>query len=293
MAKPDQEWLNRMYNNRALVPEFADHFRLWTELSGAARLTLPCTLDQPYGDGPNEFLDIFPALSPAGTAGAPVLVFLHGGYWRSLDKADHAFVAPAFVEQGACVVIPNYALCPAVTIPRITLQMVAAVTWVWRNIARHGGDPDRITLVGHSAGGHLAAMLMTCAWNIYANDLPQRLVKNALSISGLYELQSIRQTPFLQESLRLTPSQVKQVSPAWLPPPLAGRGRGALYVVAGGQESPEFLRHQQLIQSAWGRKAVPQSETLPGLNHFSILEALTRPGQRLHELARELVFKRK
>ena len=151
MAEFDPQWLDRMYNNRALVPDHAAYFSRWAESSAAARSAEPCTLDVPYGTGPGETLDIF----PAAQASAPVVVFIHGGYWRSLDKSDHSFVAPAFTQAGACVVVPNYALCPAVTVSDITLQMVKCVAWVWRNIHRFGGDPSRITLVGHSAGGTL------------------------------------------------------------------------------------------------------------------------------------------
>lgn len=286
MGKPDGNTLDRLYNNRALVPDFAEHFARWTQASIDARQSQPCRLDVPYGEGPSETLDIFPGSGDQ----APVLVFLHGGYWRSLDKADHAFIAPAFTQAGACVVIPNYALCPAVTIPDIILQMVRALAWTHRHIAGYGGDPRRITVVGHSAGGHLAAMLLACVWKAYARDLPVRLVKNALSISGLYELDSIRRTPFLQASLQLTPAQVKKSSPAWLPPPQVSGGRGVLSTVAGGAESAAFLQQNELIRQAWGKRAVPVCETLPDLNHFSILEALTQPGHRLHQLARGLLL---
>jgi arylformamidase len=193
------------------------------------------------------------------------------------------------VKRGACVVVPNYALCPAVTIPDIALQMVKALAWVYRHIAQYGGDPDRITVVGHSAGGHLAAMLLTCQWPVYLPGLPQALVKNALSISGLYDLEPLRHTPFLVDSLRLTPAQVQQTSPALLPAPTVQQERGVLYTVAGGEESGEFLRQNQLIQQAWGPQAVPVCEALPGLNHFSVLEALVQPGHRLHQLALELL----
>ena len=124
------EWFDRMYNNRALVPDFADHLKRWADESQQARGNTQCLLDLSYGSGPNETLDIF----PTDQANAPVLVFIHGGYWRALDKSDHSFIAPAFTKKGVCVVVPNYTLCPAVGISDIVMQMVKALTWVWRYI---------------------------------------------------------------------------------------------------------------------------------------------------------------
>ena len=281
MTPKDPAWLDSMYNNRALVPDYATYFERWVQTSKAVRSNQPCTIDVSYGNSTGEKLDIF----PAHAKNAPVVVFIHGGYWRSLDKSDHSFIAPAFTMQGACVVVPNYDLCPAVTIPEITMQMVRALAWTYRNIAQHGGNPKRITVIGHSAGGHLVAMMLACVWKAYATDLPADLVKNALSISGLYDLEPLRHAPNVKDSLKLTPAQVRKASPALLPAPR----KGTLYTVAGGDESAEFLRHNQLIQKAWGKKTVPVCQALTGLNHFSVLDALVQPSHVLHQHALALI----
>lgn len=285
----DPAWLDSEYNNRALVPDHARHFEHWANASRQAREEGPALLDLRYGHGPSEQLDVFPALQPAGAGSAPVLFFIHGGYWRSLDKADHSFIAPAFQRLGVCVVVANYALCPAVTIPDITLQMVEALAWTHRHIGAHGGDATRITVAGHSAGGHLAAMMLACQWQRVGADLPAALVNNALSVSGVFDLEPIRCTPFVQPSLNLTPAQVKKASPVRLPSPGLREGRGRLVAVAGGNESSEFRRQNRLIRDAWGADVVPVCEDLPGLNHFSVLEKLADPGHRLHRLTRELL----
>ncbi len=283
MPNFDPQFLDRMYNNRALVPDHALHFSQWAQASEHAREAVACLTDIAYGPSAMEKLDVF----PSSQVGAPVLVFIHGGYWRSLDKAQHSFIAPAFVNQGACVVVPNYALCPAVTLPQIVMQMVSALAWTHRNISQYGGDPRRITVVGHSAGGHLAAMLLACQWDAYAKDLPADLVKNALSVSGLYDLEPVMHTPFLKDSLRLTPEQVRIASPAWMPRPRQGK----LYTLVGADESAEFVRHNRLIQTAWGKTTVPVCETIPQRNHFSVLEDLAAPWSRLHKLASDLVLR--
>ena len=271
------EWYDRMYNNRALVPNFADHLQRWAQQSKTARNLLGGLTDISYGAGPNETLDIF----PANAVNAPVMVFLHGGYWRALDKSDHSFIAPSFTREGVCVVVPNYALCPAVSIPEIVMQMVKALAWVWRYIHEWGGDASRIHVVGHSAGGHLAAMLLACEWQQYANDLPADLVKSGLSVSGLFELESVMRSPILQSDLQLDDAQVLRCSPAWMPRPV----HGTFYSVVGGLESDEFIRHHALIQQVWGKAYVPVCEALPGLHHFNVLTALAESGTDLNRLA--------
>lgn len=295
MTVPSPAWLDRMYDNRAAVPESARHLALWSGASRIAREALSpdfARLDLPYGQGEGETLDVFPAATAhlAGAPLAPVLVFIHGGYWRALDKSDHSFLAPAFLRSGACVVVPNYALCPGtrarpVTVPHIVMQLVRALVFVWRHAAKFGGDPARITVVGHSAGGHLAAMLLLCRWAQVAPDLPATLVRNALSLSGLFDLTPLARTPYLQSSLRLTPAQVRRASPALLPAPVGT----PLWSVVGGDESAEYLRHNRLIREAWGPAAVPLSIELPGLDHFSILQALSEPGHTVHGMALALL----
>ena len=286
MVSYDPAWLDRMYNNRARVPGHPAYLERWAADSASLRASLPCSVDVRYGDDPGETLDVF----PAPVADAPVLVFIHGGYWRSLDKSDHSFIARAFNDRGVCVVVPNYALCPGtperpVGIADIALQMVRALEWTRRNVAGHGGDPSRITVAGHSAGGHLAAMLLACDWKAVAPDLPAQLVRNALSISGLYDLRPLQHAPFIEDAIRLSDADALRLSPALWPVPKRGR----LYTVAGGEESEEFIRHNTLIREVWGSKVVPVCEVLPGLDHFGVVDALADPGQRLHGLAVQLI----
>ncbi len=285
----DPAWLERMYNNRALVPDHMDYFERWARDSAQVRANIPCALDIAYGTGVGETLDVFPSARTTGGP-VPVLVFIHGGYWRSLDKSDHSFIAPRFTQAGFCVVVVNCALYPGtpdapVNIPHIARQMEKALGWVWHQIAAHGGDPRRITVAGHSAGGQLAALLLTSVWPLIGKGLPDGLVRNALSISGVHDLEPIMHTPMYQSVLHLTEQQVLQCSPARLLEPPTG----TLYCAVGADESPEFLRQNQLMQDAWGSHFVPRSVALPGLNHFSIVDALAKPGHDLHHMAQNLL----
>jgi len=282
MQRPTATWLDAQYNNRARIADHAEIFDRWRRASALVRASADCELDIAYGNGAGETLDVF---VPAPRAGAPVFVFIHGGYWRALDKSDQSFIAPAFVQAGAMVVVPNYALCPAVTIEHIVLQMVRALAWVRRNAARWGGDPERIVVAGHSAGGQLAAMLLECDWPRVARDLPPRLVRHALAISGVFDLEPLRRAPFLAGDLRLTRASAARLSPVRLPAP----ADATLYAVVGGEESDEFLRQNGAIREAWGGRVVPVCETVPGANHLTVLHDLVDAPSRLHRLALELI----
>ncbi len=288
------EWYDKQYNNRALIPDHAAIFQAWTERSAATRERLrdASHLDVPYTSGggvsgTDEKLDIFlPRAGRGGSRveGAPVFVHIHGGYWRALDKRDQSFIADPFVDVGALVVVPNYTLCPKVTIRDIVLQMVQAIAWTWRHARQYGGDPNRMVVCGHSAGGHLAAMLMCCQWPQVAPDLPAQLVKRALSISGLFDLEPLRHAAFVAPDLRLTKASAFESSPAWMPAP-----QGKLVAVVGADETDEFRRQNRLIAQRWGDDVVPVCEDVPGRHHLDVLDDLVNPSLRLHRLALELL----
>ena len=141
------EKLEAHLNPRLAVPDFADHLARYETMSAAARQRLEGKLDLPYGASPLERLDVF----PAATAGAPLHIFIHGGYWRALDKSQHSLVAEPLVAAGICTVLINYDLCPAVTLDRIVEQCGEAIAWTFRNAREFGADPARLTLSGHSA----------------------------------------------------------------------------------------------------------------------------------------------
>lgn len=283
-SRLDPDWLNAQYNVRASIADADAVSARWVHASQVARDGSPGWFEAAYGPGPRERLDVFKPTVPVPAAGAPVLVFVHGGFWRARSKEEFSFLAPAFNAAGALVVMPEYDLCPAVTVEQITLQMVQALVWVWRHAAEHGGDPSRISVVGHSAGGHLAAMLLSCRWKQVDEALPANLVGGALAVSGVFDLEPLRHTPFLQTDLQLTPTAVARLSPAFFPRP-----KGRLHAVVGGDESDEFLRQTRLIRDVWGPSTVPVCETLVGRNHLTVMESLADPQGRLHELALRLL----
>jgi arylformamidase len=280
MNAPDKLSLSRLYNNRELVPEHPQFFARWTDASSRARTTLECHLDLPYGGMPGERLDLFPGRKGDGTC----MMFIHGGYWRALDKKDFSFLAPAWVDAGVSLAIVNYDLCPRVSMEEIVRQMLRASRWLWLHAEDYGMAPDRLYVAGHSAGGHLTAMLMSALWPVFDRALPKDLWKGGLAISGLYDLRPMLEVDWLNGDLRLNPASALRLSPAFVPPAT----RAPLMTCVGGDESSEFHRQNALLGERW-RSVFAGDIAMPGTNHFSVIDGLADPASALFAGARRLM----
>jgi len=269
-----------LYNPRLVVADFQQIFDRWEKDSERARAKLDGYLDVHYGTTGAEKLDVF---RPKGESRG-LLMYIHGGYWRSLDKKRFSFIAPAFVEAGITVAIPNYALCPAVRVEDIVMQTVQACAWLYRNGGNFGAPPNSLHLCGHSAGGHLAAMMLACLWPRYSPDLPKRTVSAALSISGLYDLTEIVKVPSVNCDVRLTEESALKLSPAFLPPATDA----PLYTAVGENENEGFHIQNKLIAEKWDkvrRADIP----CPGDNHFTVLDRLCDPRSGLFQAVLKMV----
>jgi arylformamidase len=276
----DPGFYAREYNNRELVPDHGQWLERWPAESARARATMTCRLDQRYGEAAGETIDIFPARKGDGTC----LLFIHGGYWRSLDKKDFSFLAPAWVGAGVSLAVVNYDLCPAVTIEEIVRQMLRASRWLWLHAADYGMDEDRLYVAGHSAGGHLTAMMMAALWPAFDARLPRNLFRGGLAISGIYDLRPLVQAAWLNADLRLDEAAALKASPAFLPPAT----RAPVMTCVGGAESSEFRRQNALLGERW-QSVLAGDIPMPGAHHFSVLDGLAAPGSALFEGARRLM----
>jgi arylformamidase len=277
----DQAQLDAQYNNRAAVPDFARWTERWPVESAAIRTRLKGRIDVPYGSGERQTLDIFPA---AGSRN-PVLIYIHGGFWRALSKSDFSFVAEPYVAKGIAVAMVGYPLTPTVTLDELVESVRQAVTWTCRNAASFGGDPARIHVTGHSAGGHLTAMMMSTDWA--ARGMPADLVKSGCAISGIYELEPIRLC-YLNADVRLTEAMVPRNSPVELIPERAN----PLILTVGGQETDEFLRQQEVYAEAWHGAGLPlEIVPMPKAQHFSILDGFTDPDNPLFQAVVRQIFR--
>ena len=271
-STPHSSFYAREYNNRELVPDHAKFIARWQQASADARSKLGGYLDRRYGAAPGETIDLFPARKGDGTC----LLFIHGGYWRSLDKSDHSFVAPALVEAGVSVAVVNYDLCPRVRIDDIVRQLLRASRWLWLNAGDYGIDEKRLFVSGHSAGGHLTAMMMAALWPIFDRRLPAGLFKGGLAVSGVYDLRPIVEVPWLNVDLKLDEATARKLSPLFLPPAT----RAPVMTCVGADESSEFRRQNALLGERW-RNVLAGDLVVPGAHHFSVIDGLGDPASAL------------
>jgi arylformamidase len=254
----DRAQLDAAYNNSAAVPERDAIVADWAARSAKARCEYAGRLDLAYGHTPRERLDLFLVADPQ----APTLAFIHGGYWQMNDKENFAFFADGLLPLGINLAVIEYTLAPTARLDRIVAEVRRSVRWLAEHLAECGGDPNRLYVAGHSAGGHLTAMTM-----------PLAEVRGGIAISGIYDLEPIRLN-YLNEKLGLDMAEAERNSPVRHLSATAGE----LVVAYGTRELPELCRQSIEYGRAWTERGLP-GRLLPvdGADHFTILDALARP----------------
>jgi acetyl esterase/lipase len=271
----DRAALDAAYNNTAAVGQAArDRYVAdWAARSDKLRKARGGSLDARYGDGPRQRLDVFGCGVPA----APTLVYIHGGYWQMNDKEPYAFLGEGVLAAGFNLVLVEYTLAPAARLDGIVAEIRAAVAWVIEHAKELGGDPGRVFVTGHSAGGHLTAMAMA-----------DGRVAGGIAISGIYDLEPIRLN-YLNEKLGLDAAEAARNSPILHLPARAS----SLVVTVGLGELPELIRQSEEYARAWQRHGLPgQYRPVARHDHFSILEELAHPKGKILEALGELAGKR-
>ena len=278
------EELDREYNNRLKVPDYQKYYDDWEAGSQSFRQTAQgAHLDIMFGPGEFENLDLFLPES----SGGPLHIYIHGGYWQWMYKESFSFLGKAFVEAGAAFAAINYALCPSVTMDELIQQVRAACAFLYREAPQFGYSPDRLHVSGHSAGGHLTAMVLATDWGGIGPGLPEDLVNSGISISGVFDIEPLLFTD-IGDALRLDQDGAKGVSPLYIPPAT----QAPLVLSVGGDEGDEFHRQVQVMADAWAPHGVPiEIMDLPGRNHFSMLNALRDPDGDLFVKAMTLMSK--
>lgn len=263
------------YNNRAMVPDHQEIIAGWHRDAVAYRAAHGGDLDIAYGARPRNRLDLFRGHGATGQG--PIIVFIHGGYWRSFDKSLFSHVAGPANAAGIDVVLPAYTLCPEVGPADIIDEIRQCCLFLWQRFGR------RLVMTGHSAGGHLAAAMAATDWQLYG--APADLIHACLTVSGLFDLRPLMATAY-NDDLRLSPAAAMAASPLFWPMPTCL----PLDSWVGAEESFEFLRQARSLAAAWAGLGLPcRYEEVPGENHFSIGDLLARADhpmtRRLLELA--------
>jgi arylformamidase len=266
---------------RQYVPAFwpgvavEETVKRWNALGSAFREASKVKADIAYGDSDLQKLDLYLPKRD----GAPVLVFIHGGYWRNplVNRVSCSFCFEPAVSEGALVAMVDYDLCPKVTLDGIVAQLRRVCSWLWAHAREFGGDPAKLHIAGHSAGGHLAAMMAATRWREMAEELPADLVKSILSVSGLFDLTPLRRTS-LNADLHLDAQMAVRNSPQHLEPatPLP------VSLFVGARESEEFHRQSRSLADAWRNLGCETDfQAISGKDHFTIMESLAEPESQL------------
>jgi arylformamidase len=258
--------LDREYNARASVPDFNAEYGRYVELSAAARARLNVRTGLVFDRHSGNALDWF-----LGAPGGPVLLWVHGGYWRALSKSDQSLVAPGLVRAGVHVAVMDYSLAPDAKLDVIIHQVRAALAWIAAEAHGMGADPRRLYAAGHSSGGHLVGMLLASGWHGAFGLAPDAL-RGGITVSGLFDLEPIRLS-HVNAWLGLDAAAARRLSPLHHVPPPGPAAR--LLGVYGGLESKEFQRQTQEYAAAWAAaghevRLAPQ----PSRNHFDLLAGL-------------------
>lgn len=257
------------YNNRARVPEHPEIFAGWVRDAAAYRDEATAQkrteLGIKFGPSTRQTIDLF---MPEGGTIDTLAMFVHGGYWRSLEPSMFSHMARGLNARGVAVAVSGYDLAPQASIADIIAQTQRACLYLWWRFQK------KVMVSGHSAGGHLAACLFATDWKAIADDVPKDLVPAAYAISGLYDLEVLTYLEANATDFKLDEEGAHRISPLFWPVE-TGREFDA---VVGGAESSEFIRHSKEIVEEWGKRGVKtRYEELPGANHFNILAPMTDP----------------
>ncbi|NKB48660.1 MAG: alpha/beta hydrolase fold domain-containing protein [Alphaproteobacteria bacterium] len=278
----DADELYAQYNNRGMVPDFADYGADNAHRSDVIRASgQAMVLDIAYGALPAQQTDLF---LPDAT-NPPLHIFIHGGYWQWNDRKPYAFVAEQMVPAGAAVATIGYPLCPTIGFRELCDSVRTGIAYLWRHAADHGYDRDRIHVSGHSAGGHLTALMAATDWPAFENGLPVDLIKSTIPISGVFDLEPIRHTP-IGDPLSLDAETAHALSPLFLPAP----AKGPMTITVGGDESAEFHRQAATYrQHLRGQGVSADVLDITGKHHFSVVAELAVADSPLLRRALELM----
>ncbi len=272
----NNDFFNQQYNPRLSV---ADHLKImqgWQDKSVIARANAQCILDIAYGADQDEKLDLF----LSATNNSPSLIFIHGGYWRGSDKSEFSFIAKEFAVKGINVFVMNYGLAPRVNLETIVEQIERGTQWVFDHASQYGANPKELYLTGHSAGGHLTAMMMAHVWEGQATSI----IKGALPISGLFDLEPLIQASFINPIIQLDTSRAKALSPVYK----KLFGKIPFWTCVGGDESNEFHRQSQLLTQHW-IESFQGSVNMPHCNHFNIMDELANHESAIHQAVLKMI----